>query len=71
MSSIDRLRPFKGACAIAMLGLILTIVSIATPQWTVTPNETIGLWSLNKGENTYTWTDTGAYEGNLLALALS
>ena len=56
--------PFKAGCVLAALGLVMTVVAIATPEWTKTSDVTIGLWSLTDANgNSYFWTDTGAYEG--------
>lgn len=48
---------FLWALAVAGLGMLLSIISIATPEWTVTVDKTIGLWVLKDNEVQYSWTN--------------
>lgn len=50
-------KSFLWALAVAGLGMVLSIVSIATPEWTVTPDKTIGLWVLDDNGMQYSWTN--------------
>ncbi|CAK8688857.1 unnamed protein product [Clavelina lepadiformis] len=55
--------PFISACLLAILGLALTAVSLATPEWTVARGVRIGLWSLtDENGKTYEWTGPRDYE---------
>ena len=57
-------RPYIGALLIAAVGLILSVVSIATPEWTKESGVTIGLWTLTDEDGkSYSWTQTGLYKG--------
>jgi len=70
MQEKNFIRPYKGACGIAVLGLVMAIVAIATPEWTKTAVVTIGLWTLTDSMDgkSYYWTSVGEYNGKFTYL---
>lgn len=52
---------YKWSLAIAGLGMLLAIISIATPEWTVADGKVIGLWVLQSDGQDYSWTGTSEY----------
>ena len=58
-------RSYKLALVTAALSLLLAIISISTPSWTVLDGKTIGLWVLNADGIEYSWTEQwGQDEGS-------
>lgn len=46
------------------LGLLFAIISIASPEWTVSGGTTIGLWTLTDvNGQSYSWTEQWKYSG--------
>ncbi|XP_039262720.1 uncharacterized protein LOC120338825 [Styela clava] len=52
---------YKWALACSLLALVFSIIAIATPEWTVDGNKTIGLWVISDNGEQYTWTNQGEY----------
>uniref|UniRef100_H2Z4U9 Uncharacterized protein n=1 Tax=Ciona savignyi TaxID=51511 RepID=H2Z4U9_CIOSA len=51
-------KPFVAAFGMALLGLLLSVIAIATPEWTVSRGVKIGLWTLTDENGvSYSWTD--------------
>lgn len=57
--------PYKASTAIALMGLILAVISIATPEWTKESGVTIGLWTVtDENGDSFSWLSSGLYEGD-------